>query len=209
MESKSIIFFLSHLTHLSRPSSPGTSRTEREGRRTDRNRNHQSIQSWIWCTCRRYIYRRGEFRFRDPPHRWLPPPSASGSGKKGEGWAPRLPGEQSAPSEHLVSMVLLVSTCVFVTQGGVILEVSAPTWTRGKRQLLDTTGKNPVASCPSYLPLALTFSTSIMLSSFFVFVLACFACVLHILPRLSYWLLVWYLLRKLVIVCSSSREEPF
>jgi hypothetical protein len=60
----------------------------------------------------------------------------------------------------------------------------------GKRQLLDTTGKNQVASCPSYLLLALTFSISIPLSSFFVFVLACFSCVLHIFPRLSYCLLV-------------------
>jgi hypothetical protein len=74
---------------------------------------------------------------------------------------------------------------------------------------LGTTGKNPVASRPSYLLLALTFSTLFPLSSFFVFVLACFACVLHILPRLSYCLLVWYLLRKFVIVCSSSKEELF
>jgi len=26
--------------------------------------------------------------------------------------------------------------------------VGAPTWIRGERQLLDTTGKNPVVSCP-------------------------------------------------------------
>jgi hypothetical protein len=67
--------------------------------------------------------------------------------------------------------------------------VSAPTWTRGKRQLLDTTGKNSVASCPSHLFLALTFSTLFPLASFFVFALV-FACVLHILPRLSSCLLV-------------------
>ena len=26
--------------------------------------------------------------------------------------------------------------------------MGAPTWIRGERQLLDTTGKNPVVSCP-------------------------------------------------------------
>ena len=29
--------------------------------------------------------------------------------------------------------------------------VGAPTWIRGERQLLDTTGKNPVVSCPLLL----------------------------------------------------------
>jgi hypothetical protein len=126
-------------------------------------------------------------------------------GASRQAWCTRFETHRSGDGER----VLLVSTCVFVTQGGAILYVSAPTWTRGKRQLLDTTRKNLVASCPSYLLLTLTFSTSIPLSSFFVLVLACFSCVLHILPRLSYCLLVCYLLRKLVIVCSSSREEPF
>jgi hypothetical protein len=45
--------------------------------------------------------------------------------------------------------VLIVSTWVLVTWGGAILLVSAPTWIRRKRQLLDTTGKKSVISCPS------------------------------------------------------------
>ena len=35
--------------------------------------------------------------------------------------------------------------------------VGAPTWIRGERQLLDTTGKNPVVSCP--LPLLQAFNS--------------------------------------------------
>jgi hypothetical protein len=54
--------------------------------------------------------------------------------------------------------------------------VSAPKWTRGKRQLLYTTGKDPVASCPSYLLLALTFSILLQLASFFVFDLSFILC---------------------------------
>jgi hypothetical protein len=49
--------------------------------------------------------------------------------------------------------------------------VSAPTWIRGKRQLLDTTGKNLVASCVSLSTSSFNFSTYFPHLSFLVFVL--------------------------------------
>jgi hypothetical protein len=66
-------------------------------------------------------------------------------GASRKAWCKRFETQRSGDGEW----VLLVSTCVLVTQGGAILLVSAPTWIRGKRQLLDTTEKNSVVSCVS------------------------------------------------------------
>jgi hypothetical protein len=82
--------------------------------------------------------------------------------------------------------VLVVSTWVLVTWGGAILLLSAPTWIRGERQLLDTTGQDLVVSCTSLLS-SLIFSTCIphlsflglvllVLIVFFVSWLGCFIC---------------------------------
>ena len=43
--------------------------------------------------------------------------------------------------------VFLVDSCSSWCKGAIPF-VGAPTWTRGERQLLDTTEKNPVVSCP-------------------------------------------------------------
>jgi hypothetical protein len=49
--------------------------------------------------------------------------------------------------------------------------VSAPTWIREKRQLLDNTGKNSVVSCASLYFLAFNLSTYFPHLSFLVLVL--------------------------------------
>jgi hypothetical protein len=68
-------------------------------------------------------------------------------GASRKAWCTRFKTHRFGDGER----VLLVSTWVVVTRGGAILYVSAPTWIRGERQLLNTTGKKPC--CLLCLPL--------------------------------------------------------
>jgi hypothetical protein len=78
-------------------------------------------------------------------------------GASRKSWCTRSETHRSGDGER----VLLVSTWVFMTWGGAILLVSAPTWIRGERQLLDTTGKIWLSLVP--------LSTSLHLFSAFIF----------------------------------------
>jgi hypothetical protein len=88
-------------------------------------------------------------------------------------WCTRFETHRSEDGERV-----LLSTWVLVTRGGTILLVSAPTWIRGKRQLLDTMGKkSDCLVCALSLLLALNFSIYILHLSFLALVLlVCLYC---------------------------------